>query len=169
MRYARPAFVLFILLVLQTALFADLDFFGAKAEVVLLLPIAAGIAGGADRGAIVGFIAGLSLDLVVHGTPTGFFALGYTLTGYLVGMTQAGVLRAAWWIPVLTAFGGTVVGILVLTVVGNFIGLEVEFDRDLLTICAVAAITNAILVTPMMRVVRWALPVTSRSGRLLPT
>jgi rod shape-determining protein MreD len=161
--------VVFVLLVLQTSLFADLDIFGAKAEVVLLLPIAAGIAGGAERGAIVGFIAGLCLDLVVHGTPTGFFALGYTLTGYIVGITQAGVLRAAWWIPVLTAFGGTVLGIVILTLIGKFIGIEVQFDRHLLTICVVAATTNAILITPMMRVVRWAIPVTSRSGRLLPT
>ena len=167
MRYVRPAFVLFVLLVLQTALFADLDIFGSKAEIVLLLPIAAGIAGGADRGAIVGFIAGLCLDLVVHGTPTGFFALGYTLTGYIVGMTQAGVLRAAWWIPMIIAFGGTVVGIVVLTFVGKFIGIEVEFNRHLAAICVVAATTNAILITPMMRVMRWALPVTSRSGRVL--
>src|SRR4051794_5372975 len=98
MRYARPAFVIFVLVTLQTALFADLDIFGAKAEIVLLMPIAAGIVGGPDRGAVVGFIAGLALDLVVHGTPTGFFALGYTLTGYIVGLTQVAVLRVTWWI-----------------------------------------------------------------------
>jgi rod shape-determining protein MreD len=168
-KYARPAFVVFVLVILQTTLFADLDFFGAKADIVLLLPIAAGIAGGRDRGAIVGFVAGLSLDLVVHGTPTGFFALGYTLVGYIVGMVQAGVLRAAWWIPVLTAFGGSVLGVLTLAVLGKFIGLEGLFDRRLLTICLVVAAINGALVLPMMRVVRWSLPVVSRSGRLVPT
>jgi rod shape-determining protein MreD len=161
--------VLFVLLTLQTALFADLDIFGAKAEIVLLFPIAAGIAAGADRGAVVGFIAGLALDLVVHGTPTGFFALGYTLTGYIVGMTQAGVLRAAWWIPVLSALGGSVLGVVTLAVVGKFIGLEGLFERHLLTVCAVVAVVNALFVLPMMRVLRWALPVTTRSGRLVPT
>ncbi len=168
MRYARPAFVLFVLLTLQTALFAPLDLFGARAEVVLLLPIAAGIAGGADRGAIVGFIAGLALDLVVHGTPAGFFALGYTLTGYAVGVTQAGVLRAAWWIPVLSAIGGSALGIVMLSVIGKFIGLEGLLDRHLLTVAAVVAVVNALLILPMMRVMRWALPVTTRSGRLVP-
>jgi rod shape-determining protein MreD len=169
MRYARPAFVIFVLVTLQTAVFADLDIFGAKAEIVLLMPIAAGIASGADRGAIVGFIAGLSLDLVVHGTPTGFFALGYTLTGYLVGMTQAGVLRVTWWIPVLSAIGGSVLGVVTLAVVGKFIGLEGLFDRHLLTICAAVAAVNAIFVLPMMRVMRWAMPMLTRSGRLVPT
>jgi rod shape-determining protein MreD len=166
-RFARPAFVVFVLVTLQTTLLADIDVFGARGDIVMLLPIAAGIAGGRERGAIVGFIAGFALDLVVHGTPTGFFALGYTLVGYFVGMVQAGVLRAAWWIPVLTALGGSALGVLTLAIVGKFIGLEVPFDRKLVTIALVVAVLNAMLVLPMMRVTRWALPVTSRGGRLV--
>ncbi|MEY2404066.1 MAG: rod shape-determining protein MreD [Acidimicrobiaceae bacterium] len=169
MKYTRPAFVVFVLLTVQTTMFADLDIFGAKGDVMLLLPIAAGITGGRDRGAIVGFVAGLTLDLIVHGTPTGFFALGYTLVGYIVGMAQAGVLRAAWWIPVLTASAGSVLGVVTLAVLGKFLGLEGLFNRHLLTICAVVAIVNGALVLPMMRVVRWSMPVITRSGRLVPT
>jgi rod shape-determining protein MreD len=169
MRYSRPAFVIFMLVTLQTTLFADLDFFGAKGDVMLLLPIAAGINGGRDRGAVVGFLSGLALDLVVHGTPTGFFALGYTLVGYIVGMAQAGVLRAAWWIPMLTAFGGSMLGVVTLALVGKFLGLEGLFDRHLLAIGAVVAVINAALVLPMMRVVRWSMPVVTRSGRLAPS
>jgi rod shape-determining protein MreD len=169
MRYSRPAFVIFMLVTLQTTLFADLDFFGAKGDVMLLLPIAAGINGGRDRGAVVGFLSGLALDLVVHGTPTGFFALGYTLVGYIVGMAQAGVLRAAWWIPVLTTLGGSMLGVVTLALVGKFLGLEGLFDRHLLAISAVVAVINATLVLPMMRIVRWSMPVVTRSGRLVPT
>lgn len=167
MRYARPAFVVFVLVTLQTTLLSDLDLFGAKGDIVMLLPIAAGISGGRERGAMVGFIAGLSLDLVVHGTPTGFFALGYTLVGYVVGMLQAGVLRAAWWIPVVTALGGSALGVLTLAVVGKFIGVEGLFNRHLATVCIVVAVLNALLVLPMLRVTRWAMPVTTRSGRLV--
>jgi rod shape-determining protein MreD len=169
MKYTRPAFVIFVLLTLQTSLLAELDFFGARGDIMLLLPIAAGIAGGRDRGAIVGFVSGLALDLVVHGTPTGFFALGYTIVGYVVGIAQAGVLRAAWWIPVLTAFGGSALGVFTLALVGKFLGLEGLFNRHLLTICAVVAVINAVLILPMMRVVRWSMPVVTRSGRLVPT
>ena len=157
-----------MLVTLQTTLFAELDFFGAKGDVMVLLPIAAGINGGRDRGAIVGFVSGFALDLVVHGTPTGFFALGYTLVGYIVGMAQAGVLRAAWWIPVLTAFAGSAFGMVTLAVIGKFIGIEDLFNRDLVTMCIVVAIINSALVFPMMRVVRWSMPVVTRSGRLVP-
>jgi rod shape-determining protein MreD len=168
-RVARPTFVVFVMLTLQTTLIAQLDFFGAEADIMMLLPIAAGINGGRDRGAIVGFISGLALDLVVHGTPTGFFALGYTLVGYIVGMAQAGVLRAAWWIPVVTAFGASAVGIVLLAVLGKFLGLEGLFNRHLVTVGVVVAMINAALVLPMMRVVRWSMPVMTRSGRLVPT
>lgn len=168
-RFARPAFVVFAMLTLQTTLIAQLDFFGAEADIMMLLPIAAGINGGRDRGAIVGFVAGLALDLVVHGTPTGFFALGYTLVGYLVGMAQAGVLRAAWWIPVVTALGASAVGVVLLAVLGKFLGLEGLFTRHLLTVAAVVSIINAALVLPMTRVVRWSMPVMTRSGRLVST
>jgi len=161
--------LIFVLVTLQTTLLADLDLFSAKGDIVMLLPIAAGISGGRERGAIIGFIAGLSLDLVVHGTPTGFFALGYTLVGYIVGMLQAGVLRAAWWIPVATALGGSALGEFTLAVVGKFIGLEGLFNRHLVAVCAVVAVLNALLILPMMRVTKWALPVVSRSGRLVPT
>ena len=101
--------------------------------------------------------------------PAGFFALGYTLTGYIVGMTQTAVLRAAWWIPVLSAIGGSVLGIATLAVVGKFIGLEGLFQRHLLAVIAVVAAVNALFVLPMMRFMRWALPVTTVSGRLVPT
>ena len=84
-------------------------------------------------------------------------------------MTQAGVLRAAWWIPVLSAIAGSTLGIVTLAVVGKFIGLEGLFERHLLTVVAVVAAVNAILILPMMRVMRWAVPVTTRSGRLVPS
>src|SRR3954451_17931754 len=157
------------MLTLQTTLIARLEFFGAQADVMMLLPSAAGINGGRDRGAIVGFVAGFTFDLIVHGTPTGFFALGYTLVGYIVGMAQAGVLRAAWWIPVVTALGASALGIVILAVLGKFLGLEGLFDRHLVTVCAVVAVVHALLVSPMTRVARWAMPVMTRSGRLVPT
>jgi rod shape-determining protein MreD len=167
MRIVRLAFVIFVLVTLQTTLVADLSVRGACADVVMLLPIAVGIVHGRDEGAVAGFAAGLVLDLVVHGTPVGFFALGYTLTGYIVGMTQATVLRAAWWIPVLTAIGGSAIGVLTLGVLAKMVGLEGFLDSHLATVALLVAVVNAILIHPMLRVVRWALPAATGSGRLV--
>jgi rod shape-determining protein MreD len=167
MRAARLAFVIFVLVTLQTTLVADLNVRGTCADIVMLLPIAVGIVHGRDEGAVAGFAAGFVLDLVVHGTPVGFFALGYTLTGYLVGMTQATVLRAAWWIPVLTAIGGSAIGVLILGLLAKIVGLEGYLDSHLVVVAAAVGLVNAVLVLPMLRVVRWALPVPTGAGRLV--
>jgi rod shape-determining protein MreD len=167
MRFARLALVIFVLVTLQTTLIADLNVRGTCADIVMLLPITVGIAYGSEEGAIAGFASGLVLDLVVHGTPAGFFALGYTLTGYIVGMSHATILRAAWWIPVLTAIGGSAVGVLTLGLLATIVGLDGYLDTHLAVVALMVAIVNAVLVLPMLRLVRWALPAQSGSGRLV--
>src|SRR5262249_36604752 len=96
---ARLSLVLVVLLTLQTTVLAE-PIIGARADLMLLFAIAVGLTAGAERGAIFGFIAGFLLDLVVHGTPVGFFALGFTVVGYMTGVLHHAVLRTAWWIPV---------------------------------------------------------------------
>jgi rod shape-determining protein MreD len=167
MKLARLGFVIFVVVTLQTTLVADLAVRDTCADIVMLVPIAVAIVHGRDDGAIAGFAAGIVLDLVVHGTPVGFFALGYTLTGYIVGMTQATVLRAAWWIPMLTAIGGSAIGIFILGLLAKIVGLEGYLDSHLVVVAAVVGLVNAVLVLPMIRVVRWALPVPTGSGRLV--
>ena len=167
MKAVRLSLVIFVLVTLQTTLVTDLAVRGTCADIVLLLPIAVAIVHGRDEGAIAGFASGFVLDLVVHGTPAGFFALGYTLTGYIVGITQATVLRAAWWIPMLTAIGGSAVGVLTLGLLAKMVGLEGYLDSHLVVVALVVAAVNAVLILPMLRVVRWALPTASGSGRLV--
>jgi rod shape-determining protein MreD len=167
MKLARLAFVIFVVVTLQTTLVADLAVRNTCADIVMLVPIAVAIVHGRDDGAIAGFASGIVLDLVVHGTPVGFFALGYTLTGYIVGMTQATVLRAAWWIPVLTAIGGSAIGVFILGLLAKIVGLDGYLDSHLLVVAAVVGLVNAVLVLPMIRIVRWALPVPTGSGRLV--
>jgi len=164
---ARTSLLLLILITLQTTLFARLPIFGARADIMLLFVIAAALTGGADRGAMWGFIAGFCLDLAVHGTPVGFFALAYTIVGYCVGVLQHGVLRAAWWIPMVTTIVASALGVLALALIGTMIGQEGLFTQHLLVIAGVVAVVNAFLIFPMMRAVRWAIPEHEpTSGRL---
>ena len=84
--------------VLQVGLFAQLPVDGARADVMILLGIAAGFVGGPERGAIVGFAAGLAIDLVLP-TPLGLSALVYCIVGYLVGRISGTCRRSSWWLP----------------------------------------------------------------------
>jgi rod shape-determining protein MreD len=158
--------VLFLTLVLQTTLFADLGIFGVRADVVLLFAIAAGVVGGPERGAIGGFAAGLGYDLLVVGTPVGLYALAYCLTGYVVGTLQGTVLRAAWWIPVATAMAASVLGVCLFAIIGTVLGQQGFVDARLLRIAAVVAVVNGALILPALRVARWVMPDDRRTRRL---
>ena len=98
--------MLLVALTLQLGVASSITFFGVQADLLLLVAIAAGIAAGPDRGAAIGFAAGLAYDLMLQ-TPFGLSALTYALIAYLVGSLQDSVLRAAWWIPVATATAAT--------------------------------------------------------------
>jgi len=68
-----------------------------------------------------------------------------------------------------TAFGASALGVLTLAVVGKFIGIEGLFVvNHLVRVALVVAVLNALLILPMIRVTKWAMPATTRSGRMVP-
>ncbi|CAN5687293.1 hypothetical protein BH20ACT2_BH20ACT2_19270 [soil metagenome] len=166
MRGPKVALVVVVALTLQLALVSDLRVAGASGDLLLLVAVAGGIAGGSQHGAIIGFAAGLTFDLFLQ-TPFGLSALAYCLAGYLVGTMQSTVLRAAWWIPVASAIGGSVLGVGLFVVVGEVVGQDDLVSSELPTIVAVVSVLNALLCLPAIRAVRWALADDSRDRMLV--
>jgi rod shape-determining protein MreD len=152
---ARSALVLVIAVVLQTSLVQDLRVFGASADLMVLIAIAAGLAGGADRGAAYGFAAGLIYDLLLT-TPLGLSALTYCLIGYGVGAMQGSVIRSTRWIPIVAATVASAAGVILYVMLGEVVGQEFSIS-GLHRIALVVAIVNGALVLVAIRVVRWAM------------
>ncbi len=150
---ARQSLVLVVVLTVQTTWMADLAPFGVPGDLLLLLAVAAGLAGGPIRGAVVGFAAGIAMDLVLL-TPFGLSALTYLLVGYVVGVVSAGVLRDAAWIPVVATFAATAAGIVVYVVLGQLVGQQFRLPY-LPRIVLVTAGINTILCYPALFVARW--------------
>lgn len=157
-----PLFVAAILV--HTALAPNLRLFGVGFDVMLLLAIAAGIAGGPERGAAVGFVAGLLADCFLQ-TPFGLSALVYALVGYGVGVFQTGVLHSSWWIPAITGAIASAVGVFGYIALGVVVGQEHLLSMRALQVAGVVALLHALLAPPLVRVLRWALAETS--GRTL--
>ncbi|MGH9017480.1 MAG: hypothetical protein ACRDY1_07005, partial [Acidimicrobiales bacterium] len=65
---ARTTIVLFVVLVVQVTLLDGVRVDGAHPEAMLLLPVAAGYVSGPERGAGLGFVAGLLADLFLPTT-----------------------------------------------------------------------------------------------------
>ena len=148
--------LLLIAVVLHTAVFPQLRVFDVAADVMLLLAIASGIAGGPERGATMGFVAGLLADSFLQ-TPFGLSALTYSLVGWGVGSFQTRILHATWWIPMLTAALATAAGILLFAVLGFVVGESHLLSLRLGIITGVAALWAGLLSPLFVRVQRWAL------------
>ncbi len=152
----RVAIVLLTVTVLERGLASQLRIDGAAADLLLLMAIAGGMVGGPDHGAIVGFFAGLSLDLLVQ-TPLGLGALVYCITGYLVGLAQSAVVRSSRLQPVFLAAAASVFGIGLYVLVSLVVGRSGLINQHLLVVIAVVAGVNALLIPVANRAMRWAL------------
>ncbi|HVL64930.1 MAG TPA: rod shape-determining protein MreD, partial [Actinomycetota bacterium] len=117
----RLAVALAVVLLLHLTVLADIRLAGVRPDAPLLIAIVAGLAAGPERGAIVGFVAGLLADLFLP-SPFGLSALVYSLVGFAIGSLQTGILRNAWWIPVVTAFAGSAAGIVLYAALGAMVG-----------------------------------------------
>jgi rod shape-determining protein MreD len=154
-----------VALILQTTLLARVRVFGVMPDVMLLLAVAGGITAGPTRGATLGFASGMLIDLFLP-TPLGLSALVFTLVGYGVGVANTGVLRSAWYIPVLTAGGASVAGVTLYALIGSVLG-ERMIDGHLVTIAVVVGLSNAVLAPVGVKFVDWSLG-SLRSGPRIP-
>jgi len=151
----RVGLMLAVTVVLHLTLLSRLRIDNVRPDALLLVALVAGLIAGPERGAIVGFCAGLLADLFLQ-SPFGLSALAYALVGFAVGSAQSGILRAAWWIPVVTALGASASGVVLYGLLGAMVG-QVDFvGPRLVIVAAVVGVMNAALTPGAMRLVGWA-------------
>ena len=151
----RLPIMLVTALLLQTTVLSRLRIFDVMPDFMLLVAVAAGITAGPTRGAVLGFASGMLIDLFLP-TPLGLSALVFTLVSYGVAVANTGVLRSAWYIPVLTAGAASVAGVVLYALVGTVLG-ERMITAHLATIAAVVGVSNAVLAPVGIRLVDWSL------------
>jgi rod shape-determining protein MreD len=151
----RVSVVIVAVLLVQATVGLDLRIAGAHPELVWLLPIAAGLVSGPAAGAATGFIAGLVTDLFLP-TPFGLTALVGCLLGAAVGRWTTGLSEGGRWRPVAAAVTGSAAAVMLYAVVGAVLGQEQMLRVDLGAVVGVVALANALLLGPVVRLVRWA-------------
>jgi rod shape-determining protein MreD len=152
---AKLAAVIGVTLLLQLGYVSTFDLHGARPDIMLLLAVAAGYVAGPERGALVGFAAGLSFDLFLS-TPFGLSALVYCLVGYLVGAVGASMMRTSWWTASVVGGAGSAVGVVLYALVGEVLDQHTFQGPSLLSIVLVVTVVNAILAPIAFRAIRWS-------------
>ena len=152
----RVALVIFVVLMVQQTVMVALRVGGVHPDVVWLLPISAALIDGPETGAIVGFWAGLTFDLVLP-TPFGLSALVGCLLGYVTGSLTAPVDPRAAWLKPVAALTGSVAADMLFAVLGAIFGQEQMVQIDFLSLFLVVGISSVVLILPVNRLMRWAL------------
>jgi rod shape-determining protein MreD len=149
------ALVLVTTAALQRGVANQLRIADVAVDLFLVVAVAGGLASGPDRGAIGGFVGGLVMDLLSASSLLGLTALAWCLVGWAVGRWHAGVTRSSRWVPVGV---GAVAGAAAIPlwvglafVVGRVTGLPEGFWPAV----AVSSVSTAVLVLPVLRVMRW--------------
>jgi len=159
----RVGLVVLLFVIVQETLVLDLQVGGVHPDIMILLPVAAGIVGGPARGATMGFGAGLVADLFLP-TPFGLSALVGSIVGFGVGAMTLALNRSALWLAPLVALGASAAYESLYAVLGSVLGQPQMLHVDLLRIIVVVAVANAVLAVPALRLVTWALPAASIEG-----
>jgi rod shape-determining protein MreD len=151
----RLTLVAFVILGIQTTLFADMKPFGVTADLMLLGATAAGAVAGPQRGALAGFIFGLMFDFVLV-TPFGVSALVYGLAGFLAGLVvHSWTSDPTWWLTLLVVAGCSAGAVIGLAVAGTFVGLEGAFQSGLFRTAIIVGLIDGVLAPLAMPVQRW--------------
>jgi rod shape-determining protein MreD len=151
---ARSAALVLVVLLVQVTVATDVHVLGVEPELLLLVSAAAGVIAGPDRGAILGFAAGLAYDIFLQ-TPLGLTALVYAAVGYGTGSVQlqlASQTRRARMASVAVA---SAAGVLLWVAVGRVIDEAQVPLISVVRVASVAGIMNGALALVGTRALTW--------------
>jgi len=117
---AAGAAAIIVALALQTTVFSRLPLPGNAPNLLLVLVVAAALAGGVPAGVGMGFATGLAADLLSD-HPLGLLALVFLVSGLLVGRIEAPSERSVFW-PVVIVAVTAIASFLVYLIVYELIG-----------------------------------------------
>jgi len=162
----RLSLVVFLFVIVQETVMLELRIGGVHPDIMLLLPIVAGIVGGPSRGASIGFATGLVADLFLP-TPFGLSALVGCLVGFGVGLATIALDRSAWWVALVAALGASALYEVTYGVLGSVLGQPQMLHVALARVVVVVAVTNVVLAVVAVRLLKWGMAEASTEG--MPT
>jgi len=142
---------------LQIGFFPALAVQGVVPDVVLLVVVAAALVRGPEYGAVLGFAAGLALDLAPPADHTvGRWALALVVAGYLAGLVRHDADRSAV-AAVLTVAASAFVGTSVFAVSGLVLGDPGVSAEAVLSVVPIAVCYDVALTPLVLPTVGWVL------------
>jgi rod shape-determining protein MreD len=151
---ARAALVVGSAAALQVGLFSQVPVAGVRVPVLLLVAVAAGLALGPVRGAVMGFAAGLTFDLLLT-TPMGLCAGVFAATAYAVARFEPRPRADAWWRLPATGAVASAGAYVAVVLAGWLLAQRPSAPDHLVTVVLVVGAVTGALTPVAVRVLRW--------------
>ena len=148
----RIGLLLLVAILIETSFGNDLRVSGVAPDLMVLVAICAGLTGGTEAGAWVGFWSGLVTDVFLTSTPLGLSALTYCLIGASVGALRASVLPESRLVTPVIALVASAAAVLLWVALGDVLGQHqlVGAGRSwILRVALVEAVWAAVLSLPV--------------------
>lgn len=161
-RAVVSAILLLLAVLIEVTVLAPLPFPGATPTLVLVVVVILASQFGAATGALAGFAGGLLLDIAPPAAGTiGISALLLTVVGYAAGRFAESDDRPWWSFAILGALAAPLV-VLAGAVLGGLLGDPRVRWEDvvglMLSAAAYALVLGLVLMVPLRRLCRWAVP-----------
>lgn len=130
-KFIRNAAILLLGFILQVALAPNISIGGVSPNFLLLAVIAAGMVNGPNSGAVIGFLSGLTLDMIGIG-PIGLWALVFSALGYLTGLIDRNLYAEGGLLPITVIVITSVLTEFSYLVVSKMFGMSNPFFSSLL-------------------------------------
>ncbi|HET6965958.1 MAG TPA: rod shape-determining protein MreD [Acidimicrobiales bacterium] len=154
----RIGLLLVFTVLVETTLGTDLRVLHVAPDLMVLVVICAGLTGGTEAGAWVGFWAGLLYDMFLTSTPVGLSALTYCLIGASIGALRASVLQERRALLPVAALAGTAASVLLFVGAGDVLGQTQLLGGGrawLIRVMIVESLWNAVLALPAGYIYAW--------------
>ena len=159
----RWIIVILSALVVQFAVVSQIRIFGVVPNILVVLALCAGLTGGPQRGAVVGWWCGFLFELPRFAHPVGLESLAYCLVAFAAAAAQQVVLQSGRLMTVAVVSVGSLLGLLLYAVEGELFGQHTLTNPSLWRILGVGALVGAATARIGIRVAGWADGAESRS------
>ena len=154
-RVGKATLVLFVILVLQLELFANIRFFGVMPEIMLGAAVASGWHAGPREGAVSGFVSGFLVDLYLA-TPLGLSALSYALISYVIGIVSELIAEDVEKIVrSVISLVGIVLGLVTFVAFGELIAEPNLYNKNFGKILVVGGLYTGLFIRPLHFLMEW--------------
>lgn len=153
--FARYSLVVVVCIVFQIVVVGRFQLARIYPDITILGAVAAGLVGGPQRGAVIGFCIGLGFDPVLT-TPFGFTALVLCLVGFGAGVAEETINAHSRAGLAVFCLACSAAGVVVHAVVGELFGLRTLENANLGRIIGIVAVVNGILAPVAIIAMEWA-------------